>query len=1359
VLDKLKFLPALAVIAFLGLMAGCGMEPVVDPAVPNVGTTVTGTKLGGKDIHTEDSASDPVSDPLEDIGVEFVDPSFGTPAGGDIVFIEGWGFTKKVKVYFGDVEAAEVFYVNSKKLRVTTPAHTLGVVDLSVWWPGGEVETLPSGFSFETDLVVDSVEPAAGPIAGGTPIAVTGSGFTPDSKLVLGHRLAINIEVVDETRIYAVTPPGSEGGPADVFVSNVTGTTTSKDAFTYSVVPQIDHMEPAAGPIQGGEEATLRGKWLSPVTAVLIGDHEAEIIEVLHDRIRLLVPAGEAGYADVVAVGTWGWDALENGYFYFDPASSPSGLVAVIPDRGPEKGGNSVTVFGCDLVADEVDEVEFGGSSAGVDSVFESECSLLLTAPPGTGTVSVTAAGKDADYTLPAAYTYVGKMKVTGVTPNEGPFSGGTKVEIKGEGFTPDVQVLVGPMVAGSVAFVDEFTLEAVTPPGSPGLSDLRVVGSGATATLHGGFLYTVEAPAVYAITPKYGSRAGGTYFEVIGSGFEPDAMVYIGEKPAAKVKPKSYGLLTGYSPRNDMGTYDVIVTMNAGQDLLPGAFSYFDPISHYGGTWGEPVDGAVNVTVIDAATWDPLEDAFAVLGSDPETPYRGFTNDEGQVTLSGPGLTGPVDVHITKKDHDAASVVHFDAENVTVYLIPYHPSSPGDPGDPPPALLPGSLDGRVLGLGKYVVIPPGNCLNKSPGENNLCASCLYDEECPAGRCLELGKSGKFCTFSCGDDGTECPDGYMCAPVSNKGSHCVPAAGRKTAQCQLTRTSIYEQLYDVAEIVNVDSDSMFAIEEARLGEIAIVCLGGWEDLDTGEFHPVTMGVKRHINVAPEQHLADQNVLLNIPLSRALRLRMDDPPEFENYGGVYKISAYLDFGSDGIFKLPQRFEGYSPEDIVLSELPEELSGDIYDAKYIFYAGAYTNSKDNTPYSVVYYRDVGELDEAAVAEFDGSAFAPQTAGPQDTLNATWTTSKGTYMVGDDGLVFLFNGQSYYQLPSVIDENLYDIVGFGDLLFAVGEGGAVVHYDGLAWHLVGRVTDMPLRSVWGSDPDDLHTVGLHRIVSYNEGAWHETKVSFDLWGVSGTSPDEVWAVGRDGVVLYNDGNDWELFESPTSSDLFAVRAFADGRVLAAGRGVAFLYDGAEWVDLGLDVAFRATSISGEGADSFYLAGSAGLVASYDQAEGWTYLAAPGNLQVNAISKTEDGGLYAIGSPALLLTPFIPFPIFTSPEDMGTLLQPALVWHYEGNTSPISVHTIAMTEKYGKSLWRFVIDGAVSEVLLPDFLSMVGVTPLTSAEKRVRIYSAHSPGFKIGNFDYSDLGTLSWRSWAYDMITFDPEPEDLTP
>ena len=72
-------------------------------------------------------------------------------------------------------------------------------------------------------------------------------------------------------------------------------------------------------------------------------------------------------------------------------------------------------------------------------------------------------------------------------------------------------------------------------------------------------------------------------------------------------------------------------------------------------------------------------------------------------------------------------------------------------------------------------------------------------------------------------------------------------------------------------------------------------------------------------------------------------------------------------------------------------------------------------------------------------------------------------------------------------------------------------------------------------------------------------------------------------------------------------------------------------------------------------------------------------------------------------------------------------------------------------------MVDGAVSDVLLPDFHAMVGVSPFTPAEKRLRIYSAHSPGFKIGNFDYSDLGTLSWRSWAYDMITFDPKPEEL--
>ncbi|MBM4353089.1 MAG: hypothetical protein FJ109_04720 [Deltaproteobacteria bacterium] len=1346
--------------------AGCEVDPLSQRPVPKVGMVFISGSLNDEDIHTLDDIDD--SDvTTESLAVDGVDPSSGAPAGGETVFVAGRGFQKGVEVWFDDAQSPDVFFVNSKKLRVVTPAHAIGFADIAVRWPGGKTKILPSGFLYKTDLAVKSVQPTLGPIAGGTPVTVTGSGFSDGLKLIFGRRAALDVVVVDETTVFAVTPPGESAGPADVFVSHLGAVAEGKGAFTYAVEPLLTHVEPAAGPTGGGQTARLLGKWLGPVTHVRFGDQDATIVAVESNSVTVTVPPGEEGPSDVLAAGTWGWSALAGGYLYFDPAAPASGVVAVIPADGPEAGGNLATVFGCDLVQGMVSAVRFGKSPAEIVGVHQDQCSLVVRVPPGKGNVTVEVDSGGKKFSKPSAYSYVPGPQVLEVQPDAGAASGGTHVHIFGQGFGPEAQILFGPMPAGSVKFVSPQELEAVTPPGSPGLVDVTVVSLSGTARLEDGFLYGVANPEVWLVTPNYGSQAGGTFVEVVGAGFHQGSKVRFCDLQATGVKAVGYGTLRVYTPPHLPGTCDVTVETPQGSAVLPFAYSYFDPTAWDGGTWGPSIDGAVNVTVFDAYQWEPLEGATVILGSNPETPFQGKTDPNGQVTLSGPGLAGPVDVHVTKPEHDAASVIRFDAENVTVYLIPFYPPSTGPPPDPPPSLLPGGVKGRVAGLGKYVVVPPGDCKNKKAAPGDLCSPCVEDSDCLSGAaCLPLTKSGKYCSRPCTKD-EDCGTGYMCAAAGTAGPHCTPSLGRRTAFCEISTTSIFQSMYDIKAKDEVDPDGKhwkYELTDTRLGEVAVICLGGYVDNDTGEFHALAMGVKRHVNVPPGTVVPDQNIWLNIPLTRTLRLRMDDPPTFKNFEGVYRVEAWLDFGSDGYFLLPGRFEGLVPEDIRLESMPVELSGDLYDTEYIFYSGAYTNVSDSTPYSIVYMAGIHEFTDSSVVTLEQDAFQPLAGAPAEVaLYATAPGKQGEIVVGEKGKVFLAKGGAFYQLPSVTSENLNSVFGFPDgSLVAVGDNGVVVRYDGTKWDLAGSVTDMPLKSVWGSDPGDLIAVGHHRLATWYQGKWHVDLVSFDLTGVSGTGPDDVWVVGLGGQLLHGDGTGFSIKEQFTKDDLLAVRAFADGRVLAVGRGVAYLKTGSDWKSLGLAQGFVASSIFGESADDFHLAGAAGQVARYEKGIGFTYLDAPDNLQVYALFRDDLDRLVGVGTPALLLTPFIPFPRFQMPKDNGKQGEcgaacPSgyLKWYYEGDDKPISLHTINITEKYGSSMWRFVVNGDVRQIALPPFHLILGYTPLTGEEKRLRIYSAYNPEFSIDFFDFYDLGTLSWTSWAYDMIAFDIAPE----
>jgi hypothetical protein len=73
---------------------------------------------------------------------------------------------------------------------------------------------------------------------------------------------------------------------------------------------------------------------------------------------------------------------------------------------------------------------------------------------------------------------------ITKMKPKSGSPTGGTSVTITGAYFTASATVTFGEVPAASVEFVNAETLVAVSPPGSPGLVDVRVTTAGGTSTI-----------------------------------------------------------------------------------------------------------------------------------------------------------------------------------------------------------------------------------------------------------------------------------------------------------------------------------------------------------------------------------------------------------------------------------------------------------------------------------------------------------------------------------------------------------------------------------------------------------------------------------------------------------------------------------------------------------------------------------------------------------------------------------------------------------------------------------------------------------------------------------------------------------
>lgn len=84
-------------------------------------------------------------------------------------------------------------------------------------------------------LVITSVSPTVGPLAGGTSVTITGSGFTGATAVKFGSTAATGYTVNSDTQITA-TSPAESAGTVDITVTTADGVspTSAADQFTYS---------------------------------------------------------------------------------------------------------------------------------------------------------------------------------------------------------------------------------------------------------------------------------------------------------------------------------------------------------------------------------------------------------------------------------------------------------------------------------------------------------------------------------------------------------------------------------------------------------------------------------------------------------------------------------------------------------------------------------------------------------------------------------------------------------------------------------------------------------------------------------------------------------------------------------------------------------------------------------------------------------------------------------------------------------------------------------------------------------------------------------------------------------------------
>jgi hypothetical protein len=398
-----------------------------------------------------------------------VGPSSGPAAGGTTVTLTGTNLTGANAVTFG-ANAATSFTVNSStQITAVAPAGA-GTVQVTATTPGGTSNGV--SYTYVAVPALTSVSPSSGPAAGGTTVTLTGTGLSTATAVRFGTT-AVSFTVVSATQITATAPPGA--GTVQV-TATTPGGTSNGVPYTYAAVPSLSGVGPNQGPTSGSNTVTLTGANLTGATSVTFGATAATSFTIVSaTQITAVVPPGIAGAVNVTVATAGGTSTLASSYFYL----SVPALTGVAPGSGPLAGGNTVTVTGAHLLG--ATTVRFGATAAGVFTVV-SDTQITVPAPAGAaGTVAVTVTTPGGT-SNGVSYTYLMAPTITGLSPNQGPSSGGNTVTVTGNNLAQTSTVLFGTTPA-AFTVVSDSQIVVDTPPGAAGPANVTVATPGGTST------------------------------------------------------------------------------------------------------------------------------------------------------------------------------------------------------------------------------------------------------------------------------------------------------------------------------------------------------------------------------------------------------------------------------------------------------------------------------------------------------------------------------------------------------------------------------------------------------------------------------------------------------------------------------------------------------------------------------------------------------------------------------------------------------------------------------------------------------------------------------------------------------------
>lgn len=155
--------------------------------------------------------------------------------------------------------------------------------------------------------------------------------------------------------------------------------------------------------------------------------------------------------------------------------------------------------------------------------------------------------------------------QITSISPNHGPATGGTSVDIYGSEFANGgTSVSFGGNAAASVTWFDSTHIRAVSPPGNSGTVDITATTGAGTSNTSPSDQFTYN-PVLLSVSPPNGPAEGGQSVTILGAGLNGATAVTFGGTPAASFTVVNSGRIDAVTPAHAGGTVLLTVTTAGG--------------------------------------------------------------------------------------------------------------------------------------------------------------------------------------------------------------------------------------------------------------------------------------------------------------------------------------------------------------------------------------------------------------------------------------------------------------------------------------------------------------------------------------------------------------------------------------------------------------------------------------------------------------------------------------------------------------------------------------------------------------------------------------------------------------------------